>query len=312
MENFLVLEFGSKSLKIHRRGSSGEFHKVNFPWSLGHEVYREGSISNATRKRVREVIERLISRGFRKKGMIAITTGAVRDAPDREEFLSFLREEVKIAVRILSGREEASLLAQGFLEESQERPALIIDIGGGSLEMVYLASDRSVMRDSLPLGAIRLHYLGLEGEGNWNSTLVAETVENILGEASVIQAPRIFGTGGPVKAISFTLGDTTITRKGVRDLEERVMREGPPANLSPRRRPIFLPGVMVVGRLLEHCRAEELRYQRIPIGRMFLKRFLGQTRDHLSDTKNVDLLQKMRITDLYRPRKSDQRENSKL
>src|SRR5258705_13436597 len=115
MPNFLVLELGSKSLKIHRRTQSGRFEKVSVAWTLGHEVYRDGKISAATLKQVGEVIRKLESRGFRREAMLAIGTGAVRDTQEGEAFVEYFKDRLKIKVRILTGREEASLLAQGFL-----------------------------------------------------------------------------------------------------------------------------------------------------------------------------------------------------
>ncbi len=304
MSNFLVLELGSKSLKVHRKTTSGRFEKVSVPWSLGHEVYREGNVSPASRQRITEVIQRLESRGFRKEGMLAIGTGAVRDAQDRDSFSSFLKDRLKIGVRILSGREEASLLAQGFLAVSKARPALVLDIGGGSLEMVYLDSDRTILRDSLPLGAIRLHYLGIENNANFNYPLIEDFIESVLGESSVIQLPIITGTGGPLKAISKVLGNPEISLSMLDSLEERVRREGPPDILSEQRRPIFLPGLMVMRRLLLHCRADQLVYRSIPIGRIFLERFLGQTRPELPDIDNARILKNIRITQLHEKRKT--------
>jgi exopolyphosphatase/pppGpp-phosphohydrolase len=297
---FLVLEFGSKSLKVHRQTPEGRFEKANVPWALGHEVYREGRTTRVTRERVQKVLRELTARGFRREGMLAIATGALRDAADREEFVTFLKEKQKLQVRVLSGREEASLLAQGFLQASQERPALVIDVGGGSLEMVYLEGDRTVLRDSLPLGAIRVHYLGAEREG-WSFEQVAAYIEGVLREAPVVHLPVVHGTGGPLKAISRTLGAARIPLAAIRELEEQVVKEGPPAALSAERRAIFLPGVMVARRLLEHCRAESLHYLSIPIGRIFLERFLGRTQPELSDSRNAAMLQDLRLTRIDLP-----------
>ncbi len=301
MANFLVLELGSKSLKIHRKTTSGSFEKVSVAWTLGHEVYREGKISAATLKRVGEVIRKLEGRGFRREAMLAIGTGAVRDSQDQDTFVSFFKERLRVKVRILSGREEASLLAQGFLSTSTQRPALVLDIGGGSLETAYLDTRATALRDSLPLGAIRLHYMGLEPGGGFDFRLVEDYIESVLREASVLQLPVVNGTGGPVKAIAKVVGSHDIPLSALENLEERVRREGPPDCLSEERRPIFLPGVMVMRRLLSHCRAEKLRYMSIPIGRIFLERFLGRTQPQLGDSTNVRLLSNLRITQIFDP-----------
>jgi exopolyphosphatase/pppGpp-phosphohydrolase len=303
MSNFLVLELGSKSLKIHRKVAEGRYEKAKISWTLGHEVYREGKISAASRDLFVDVVHRLERRGFRREAMLAIATGAVRDAGDREEFVSFIKERLRIDVRTLTGREEASLLAQGFLETSSQCPALIIDIGGGSLETVYLETSQSLLRDSLPLGAIRLHYLGLEPGGAFDHALVEEHIESVLGEASVIQAAEVNGTGGPVKAVAKVLERSTIAVEDLRGLEERILRDGPPQGLTPERSLIFFPGVMVLRRFLEHCRAGRLNYVAIPIGRIFLERFIAQSKPELRDTANVKLLGKAGITQIFRPRK---------
>jgi exopolyphosphatase/pppGpp-phosphohydrolase len=299
--NFLVLEFGSKSLKVHRRTSKGDFEKVTVRWDLGHEVYREGRISGASRSRVAEVVRRLEVKGFRPAAMLAIATGAVRDAEDREEFGAFVRDTVGINLRILSGREEASLLAQGFLEVSRERPALVLDIGGGSLETVYLDDDRTVLRDSLPLGAIRLHYLGAAA-GGFDARLVEDHIDGILHEASVIQIPTLTGTGGPVKAVSKVLGTADMPLEALEALEEKVRREGPPDGLTEERKPIFLPGLMVLRQLMRHARAQVLRYLSIPIGRVFLERVLAGAQPGLSDSTNAKQIENIRITKIIPPR----------
>src|SRR6185369_2408261 len=140
-----------------------------------------------------------------------------------------------------------------------------------------LGTDLTALRDSLPLGAIRLHYLGAEG-ANWNYGLVADYIESTLREAPTARLPMIHGTGGPVKAISKVLKKRDMSLSDLIFLEEITRRDGPPAELTAERRPIFLPGVMVMRRLLESGLSERLNYLTIPIGRIFLQRFLGQTR----------------------------------
>jgi len=299
MSNFLVLELGSKSLKIHRKVGDGSFEKYKVPWDAGHEVYREGRLSTGSRDLLVDIVRRLERRGFRREAMLAVATGALRDAVDREAFLAFVRERLSIEIRILSGREEASLLAQGFIDASTERPALVLDIGGGSLQTVYLAPDQTILRDSLPLGAIRLHYLGRDSRDRFDHGFVSEMIEGILREASVIQVPAACGTGGPVKALAQVLGRERMTLEDLTALEERVLREGPPPGLKPERSMIFLPGVMVMRRLLAHCGASQLRYLAIPVGRIFLGRFLDRARPELGDRSNVMLLSNLRVTGIF-------------
>ncbi len=89
----------------------------------------------------------------------AAATAAVRDAANREDFLARVLHETGIAVRVLSGAEEARLAARGVLAASPGAGGLVGDLGGGSLELIHLdpAQESGVgQRASLPLGTLRL------------------------------------------------------------------------------------------------------------------------------------------------------------
>ncbi|MFN7000797.1 MAG: Ppx/GppA family phosphatase, partial [Elioraea tepidiphila] len=86
-----------------------------------------------------------------------LATAAVRDAENGPEFIAALRRRVPdVAIRILSGDEEASLSADGVLLGFPGADGILGDIGGGSLELVHLARGRAAEMASLRLGAIRL------------------------------------------------------------------------------------------------------------------------------------------------------------
>jgi exopolyphosphatase/guanosine-5'-triphosphate,3'-diphosphate pyrophosphatase len=298
----VVIECGSNSLKAHyRTETSGIFQKVTFPWQLGREVYRTGRLSTETLTGARDAVRSLIDRGFERRALVAIATGALRDAENPGEFTTQLREEMGLEVRVISGREEASLLAHGYLKVRQDLPALLADIGGGSLELVQLTAERTVLRDSLPLGAIRVQYLG-ESEGQaWNRELVDSWIANSFEEASLVKAREVNGTGGTVKALSRVLGKQNMEVDEISRLIARMETEGPPADLSPERREVFLAGVLVLRKLLDHCGAAVLRYTKISIGRIFLDRLIQHLGASTSGKKRDALLMDMRITNIIYP-----------
>ena len=91
----------------------------------------------------------------------ACATHAVRTATNREEFRQRVKGLTGLAIEVLSGEEEARLALLGALSalpESQRRyPMLLVDVGGGSSEVVLQATDGSEPRMiSLPLGAVGL------------------------------------------------------------------------------------------------------------------------------------------------------------
>jgi exopolyphosphatase/guanosine-5'-triphosphate,3'-diphosphate pyrophosphatase len=87
-----------------------------------------------------------------------VATSAVRDASNGAEFVARVQEECGLAVRVLSGEEEALLSYRSALAhfELGAGRSIVMDIGGGSLELV-LAKDGLIERvASLPFGAVRL------------------------------------------------------------------------------------------------------------------------------------------------------------
>ncbi len=87
-----------------------------------------------------------------------VATSAVRDASNGADFTGRILEETGIAVRVLGGEEEALLCFRSALAhfELGSGRSLVMDIGGGSLELV-LAKDGLIERvASLPFGAVRM------------------------------------------------------------------------------------------------------------------------------------------------------------
>lgn len=86
-----------------------------------------------------------------------LATAAVRDAENGPEFIAALRRQLPgIAIRVLTGEEEATLSAEGVLLGFPGADGILGDLGGGSLELVHLARGRVAEMASLGLGAIRL------------------------------------------------------------------------------------------------------------------------------------------------------------
>lgn len=88
----------------------------------------------------------------------AVATSAVREAENAHVFLERAREEAGVHVEVISGYEEARLIRLGVLQSLPiyERQHLVIDIGGGSTEVVVGKGDEELFVRSMRLGALRL------------------------------------------------------------------------------------------------------------------------------------------------------------
>jgi exopolyphosphatase/guanosine-5'-triphosphate,3'-diphosphate pyrophosphatase len=96
--------------------------------------------------------------GFQAEEIVALATSAMREAPNGQAFLQEIESEVGIAVNLISGPEEARRIYLGVLScmDFQNQPHVIIDIGGGSTELILADCDRPRFLSSTKIGAVRL------------------------------------------------------------------------------------------------------------------------------------------------------------
>ena len=86
----------------------------------------------------------------------AIATSAVRDADNGSAFIAELRERFALSARVLDGEEEARATYLGATSEhTPTEPTLVIDIGGGSTELIVGAGEEISFHDSLQAGVVR-------------------------------------------------------------------------------------------------------------------------------------------------------------
>lgn len=99
-----------------------------------------------------------VAKSLNAHQILAVATSAVREAPNGHEFVRSIETELGLAVNIISGQEEARRIYLGVLSgvEFNNTPHLIIDIGGGSTELVLGDSDEPRTLSSTKIGAVRL------------------------------------------------------------------------------------------------------------------------------------------------------------
>ena len=127
---------------------------------LGQGVDKTGLLDPAAIERTaeaaaeyRKMIDRL---GAGKTRFVA--TSASRDARNREDFVQAIRQILGVEPEVVAGTEEASLSFRGAvagLGEGADSPMLVVDIGGGSTELV-LGSDTVEQAISIDMGAVRV------------------------------------------------------------------------------------------------------------------------------------------------------------
>jgi exopolyphosphatase / guanosine-5'-triphosphate,3'-diphosphate pyrophosphatase len=134
---------------------------------LGTGVDKTGKLSEESMQHAVDALLRMatLARQYAAVRIDAVATSAVRDAANGRAFLDLVRRKCGLRVRILSGEDEARLAFRSALAhfDLARGRSVVMDIGGGSLELAMSADGLVERFVSLPFGAIRMteQYLGL-------------------------------------------------------------------------------------------------------------------------------------------------------
>src|SRR3712207_3427373 len=141
-------------------------------------------------------------------GPTILATSAVRDAENGSELAERVRELTGLKMRLISGEEEAALGFRGAVSAiggSWEGPALVVDLGGGSAQLIVGEPPGGpLMQVSLPLGSNRTTERFVENDPAKKRELRAldEHVKGVMPGWNLPQRVSFVAIGGPVRAMS--------------------------------------------------------------------------------------------------------------
>ena len=133
--------------------------KFRIPIRLGSDVFDQGKISDKnlklsalTFKKFKEVTERYFVTQLR-----AVGTSALREAKNQQAFIELVGRKSGIQIEVIDGIEEALLIHQAVRREVnlEGQHALLIDIGGGSVELTFSDKNMMTATHSFPFGTVR-------------------------------------------------------------------------------------------------------------------------------------------------------------
>ena len=158
-----VVDLGSNSVRLvvyegHTRNPSAIFNEKAV-LRLGRGLQATGRLNEEAVRQAVTVMHRYhaLARAMGVEPFEVLATAAVRDAKNGPAFVDMLKSRLPgVPVRILSGQEEAAYASDGMLCGIPEANGVLADIGGGSLELVWLANRGRKASQTTSLGAIRL------------------------------------------------------------------------------------------------------------------------------------------------------------
>lgn len=290
MSKLAVLDIGTNSIHMVLAEVESDFsYKILDRFKdvtrLGDGTFKTHRLPEAALRRGLEVIKTQVTLARNKgyKRIKAVATSAVREAQNGGEFLKTISKKTGLTVRVVTGQEEARLIYLGVRHsmELSDQPVLIVDIGGGSVELIAGKRDTMLQGQSLKLGAIRLKDLHLHRDPPSEETfqelakIIDAEITTALQQFKVKEFGQMIGTSGMIGNLAEIaylrrtgkplpqLNLTTISRKELDEVEDQLKRTSIKERLAipgldPKRVDTLLPAVMVLRTLMKRAGYETL------------------------------------------------------
>lgn len=247
---------------------------------LGQDVFSTGCISPETIERAMEAFGRLREQ-IDRYGVVSIrgaATSAVRDAANRELFVKGIEEKYNIPIAVIGTEEEARLVHLAVKERIglKNRVGLLIDIGGGSVEVSVATQTGILSTESYAMGSVRLLQMldhDRLGEKRFNQLVeryvvtIERRLKRELGDQKV---DCCVGTGGSVESLGELRRDlfdkNSVSKVRIQELasiietlegmslEERIQK----LHLRPDRADVIVPAAIVLHKIVQQAGVDEV------------------------------------------------------
>lgn len=290
MPTIAAIDVGSNGIRLAIGMANGTepptvLENIRESVRLGQDVFTKGSISEETLDKAVESFKkfRAIIDQHAVTNIKAVATSAAREAMNREIFCDRIMQATGIEITTINAEEEARLIHLGIASKIplKNKLAMLIDIGGGSVEITLAEGDTIIATESFRMGAVRLLQVLEEkkhGEKRFNQ-LVREYVESshkrIKKELGGKKIDVCVGTGGNIEA----LGDlrkellkkdrnTVVSLEDLEVLSKKLIGMTYEARiqelqLRPDRADVIVPASMVLHKIVKQAGVEEVEVPHI-------------------------------------------------
>jgi exopolyphosphatase/guanosine-5'-triphosphate,3'-diphosphate pyrophosphatase len=287
--NVAVVDIGSNSTRLliaeRDDGRIRELHRESHVTRLGAGVDADGRLSDEAMQRVYDTLDRYRAEidAHDCGAAVAVLTSAVRDSANGQEFADTIRERYRLEPHVLTGAEEARLTFLGATSErdpNDRQATLVLDIGGGSTELVIGSGHTVDVNVSTQAGVVRQTERHIDADPPTDDELgeLGADVRSIIADAvpperrrGVQHAIGVAGTATSLAAIAQRLDPYDPTRvhgyrlgrhEAWRILGELaavpVAERRKVPGLDPDRAPTIVAGVVILLNVLDLFGLEEI------------------------------------------------------
>ncbi len=275
-ERFAVIDLGSNSFRLV------VFTATEGWWQRSDEIYqvvRIGEGMAATGRLGEEPMHRALATldvfahfceaaGLTGAGAVdAVATSAIRDAENAPAFLAEARKRTKLPIRVLSREQEARYGYLAAVNSTTLSDGCMLDLGGGSMQLVGVRDRRAHESGSWRVGAVRMTERFLPNGGPAKPRQIEALREHVAEELQSAAwlartGRRLVGIGGTVRGLAAVaqraeglpsngVQGVTVTREALKEIIERLAALAPSERASvpgvkPARADLILAGAVVV------------------------------------------------------------------
>jgi len=253
---------------------------------IGSSVFSTGEVSRATIELVCGVLAKM-AQTYKKldvSAVRAVATSAIRDASNQAEFIERASDAIGAPVEIISGQEEARLIYLGVQDRwphTRER-ILVVDVGGGSAEIIVGEDGEMSEAFSRQLGAVRLSEVFLKDDPPTETQLrrmddfIEQKLATVLDRIRRKQFDRVIATSASAAAVVCAINRIPRDRREEADrhrattsqirklyanlVHMEVGARRKVVGIGPRRAEIIVPGVAVYLHVLQGLGLPALYY----------------------------------------------------
>jgi exopolyphosphatase / guanosine-5'-triphosphate,3'-diphosphate pyrophosphatase len=272
------IDLGSNALRASvARISSKQIEIIrNFrePLRLGEDVFKNGLISEEKMRQTEEAFIRLFHMfiEYNVSEVSAYATSAMRESANADELQKRILHSTGIEVRTITGSDEACLILEAVKGQvNLDKTALLVDVGGGSTELIIIRKKEILGLRSFDVGTVRLIQYKNPHELEVQIDLQIKEMVKFIREQLGSQKPQIMiGTGGNLRRIGkirkamlkkrtsqmIYLNEVAHMKEAILSMSyiERIRQ----LELEENRADVILPAIMLVHHLMNALKMNQL------------------------------------------------------
>lgn len=201
-----IIDIGSNSIRLviydQQKRSPVPIYNEKVMCALGKGLAASGVLNPEGVEMAKDTLRRFLAMGRNMEitSLYVMATAAVRDAKDGQSFVKYLEKTYEIDVDVISGKKEARLGAYGVCSSMYKPNGLTGDLGGGSLELVWLDDGKIEDHTSIALGSLRMI-----DETKGDRDKLRKLVDKRFAELTWLsdhKVPNFYAIGGSFRALA--------------------------------------------------------------------------------------------------------------